>query len=98
MERNTQALVDVYREQQRSAAAVGGGAGAGGGARLQLAPPKGRGEREIRIGLIGHFPKRFLFILSHMSLIHMSINPSKFGVTLVRFGVGKVVLKVCVVA
>ena len=37
--------------------------------------------------LIGHFPQRFLFILSHMSLIHMSINPSKFGVTLVRFGV-----------
>ena len=48
--------------------------------------------------LIGHFLKRFLFLLSHMSLIHMSINPSKFGVTLVRFGVGKVVLKVCVVA
>ena len=48
--------------------------------------------------LIGHFPKPFLFILSHMSLIHMSINPSKFGVTLVRFGVGKVVGKVCVVA
>ena len=45
--------------------------------------------------LITHFPKLFLFILSHMSLIHMSINPSKFGVTLVRFGV---VVKVCVVA
>ena len=48
--------------------------------------------------LIGHFPKLFLLPLSHMSLIHMSINPSKFGVTLVRFGVGEVVVKVCVVA
>ena len=46
--------------------------------------------------IIGHFTKPFLFILSHISLIHMSINPSKFGVTLVRFGVGEVVVKVCV--
>ena len=53
MDRTRDALIDVYREQQRSVARGGGGDGEGArrGARLQLAQPKGRGDGEIRIGL-----------------------------------------------